>query len=30
LVLRMTFHEIGSYLGLKRETVSPMFSRFQR
>jgi len=29
-VLRMTREEIGSYLGLKLETVSRMFSRFQR
>ena len=28
LVLRMTREEIGSYLGLKLETVSRMFSRF--
>jgi CRP/FNR family transcriptional regulator len=28
-VLRMTREEIGSYLGLKLETVSRMFSRFQ-
>ena len=28
-VLRMTREEIGSYLGLKFETVSRMFSRFQ-
>jgi len=28
-VLRMTRDEIGSYLGLKLETVSRMFSRFQ-
>ena len=28
LVLRMTRHEIGSYLGLKLETVSRTFSRF--
>jgi CRP/FNR family transcriptional regulator len=29
LVLRMTREEIGSYLGLKLETVSRTFSRFQ-
>jgi CRP/FNR family transcriptional regulator len=29
LVLRMTREEIGSYLGLKLETVSRAFSRFQ-
>ena len=29
-VLRMTREEIGSYLGLKLETVSRIFSRFQR
>jgi len=29
LVLRMTREEIGSYLGLKLETVSRLFSRFQ-
>jgi CRP/FNR family transcriptional regulator, anaerobic regulatory protein len=29
LVLRMTREEIGSYLGLKLETVSRSFSRFQ-
>ena len=29
-VLRMTREEIGSYLGLKLETVSRAFSRFQR
>ena len=29
-VLRMTREEIGSYLGLKLETVSRVFSRFQR
>lgn len=29
-VLRMTREEIGSYLGLKLETVSRSFSRFQR
>jgi len=29
LVLRMTRDEIGSYLGLKLETVSRAFSRFQ-
>jgi CRP/FNR family transcriptional regulator len=29
-VLRMTRSEIGSYLGLKLETVSRSFSRFQR
>ena len=28
LVLRMTREEIGSYLGLKLETVSPTFSKF--
>ncbi len=28
-VMRMTRHEIGSYLGLKLETVSRMFSLFQ-
>lgn len=28
-ILRMTRHEIGSYLGLKLETVSRAFSRFQ-
>ena len=28
-VLRMTRAEIGSYLGLKLETVSRLFSRFQ-
>jgi CRP/FNR family transcriptional regulator len=28
-VLRMTREEIGSYLGLKLETVSRAFSRFQ-
>ena len=28
-VLRMTRSEIGSYLGLKLETVSRLFSRFQ-
>jgi CRP/FNR family transcriptional regulator len=28
-VLRMTRQEIGSYLGLKLETVSRLFSRFQ-
>jgi CRP/FNR family transcriptional regulator len=28
LVLRMTRQEIGSYLGLKLETVSRTFSRF--
>ena len=27
--LRMTREEIGSYLGLKLETVSRLFSRFQ-
>ena len=27
--LRMTRHEIGSYLGMKLETVSRLFSRFQ-
>lgn len=30
LLMRMTRHEIGSYLGLKLETVSRVFSRFQR
>ncbi|SAK51110.1 Crp/FNR family transcriptional regulator [Caballeronia fortuita] len=30
LVLRMTREEIGSYLGLKIETVSRMFSRLQK
>lgn len=30
LVLRMTRHEIGSYLGLKLETVSRTFSSLQR
>jgi CRP/FNR family transcriptional regulator len=29
-VLRMTREEIGSYLGMKLETVSRMFSRFQK
>lgn len=29
-VLRMTRDEIGSYLGLKLETISRLFSRFQR
>jgi len=29
-VLRLTRHEIGSYLGLNLETVSRLFSRFQR
>jgi CRP/FNR family transcriptional regulator len=29
-VLRMTREEIGSFLGLKLETVSRLFSRFQR
>jgi CRP/FNR family transcriptional regulator len=29
-VLRMTREEIGSYLGLKLETVSRLFSSFQR
>jgi CRP/FNR family transcriptional regulator len=29
LVLRMTREEIGTYLGLKLETVSRCFSRFQ-
>jgi CRP/FNR family transcriptional regulator len=29
-ILRMTREEIGSYLGLKLETVSRLFSRFQR
>jgi CRP/FNR family transcriptional regulator, anaerobic regulatory protein len=28
--LRMTREEIGSYLGMKLETVSRMFSKFQR
>ena len=28
--LRMTREEIGSYLGIKLETVSRMLSRFQR
>jgi CRP/FNR family transcriptional regulator len=28
--LRMTREEIGSYLGMKLETVSRMFSRFQK
>ena len=28
--LRMTREEIGSYLGLKLETVSRLFSQFQR
>jgi len=28
--LRMTREEIGSYLGLKLETVSRMLSRFQK
>jgi CRP/FNR family transcriptional regulator len=28
-VLRMTREEIGSYLGVKLETVSRLFSRFQ-
>ena len=28
-VLRMTREEIGSYLGLKLETVSRLFSKFQ-
>lgn len=28
--LRMTREEIGSYLGLKLETISRLFSRFQR
>jgi len=28
--LRMTREEIGSYLGLKLETVSRLFSRFQQ
>jgi CRP/FNR family transcriptional regulator len=28
-ILRMTREEIGSYLGLKLETVSRMFSKFQ-
>ena len=30
LVLRMTREEIGSYLGLKLETVSRLFSQFQK
>jgi CRP/FNR family transcriptional regulator len=30
LVLRMTREEIGSYLGLKLETVSRIFSKFQK
>lgn len=30
LVLRMTRQEIGSYLGLKLETVSRLFSQFQK
>jgi CRP/FNR family transcriptional regulator len=30
IVLRMTRAEIGSYLGLKLETVSRLFSRFQQ
>ena len=30
LILRMTREEIGSYLGLKLETVSRLFSRFQQ
>jgi CRP/FNR family transcriptional regulator, anaerobic regulatory protein len=29
-VLRLTREEIGSYLGLKLETVSRLFSRLQR
>ena len=29
-ILRMTREEIGSYLGLTLETVSRVFSRFQR
>ena len=29
-VLRMTRAELGSYLGLQLETVSRLFSRFQR
>jgi len=29
-ILRMTREEIGSYLGLKLETISRLFSRFQR
>ena len=29
-VLRLTREDIGSYLGLKLETVSRLFSRFQR
>ncbi|SAL62247.1 Crp/FNR family transcriptional regulator [Caballeronia terrestris] len=29
-VLRMTREEIGSYLGLKLETVSRMFSKLQK
>ena len=29
-LLRMTRAEIGSYLGLRLETVSRLFSRFQR
>jgi CRP/FNR family transcriptional regulator len=29
-VLRMTRAEIGSYLGLKLETVSRLFTRFQK
>ncbi len=29
LILRMTREEIGSYLGLKLETVSRSFSKFQ-
>jgi len=30
LTLRMTREEIGNYLGIKLETVSRAFSRFQR
>ncbi|HEX6265774.1 MAG TPA: helix-turn-helix domain-containing protein, partial [Burkholderiales bacterium] len=30
LVLRMTREEIGSYLGLKLETVSRLFTKFQK
>jgi CRP/FNR family transcriptional regulator len=29
MILRMTREEIGSYLGLKLETVSRTFSKFQ-